>query len=406
MATEQNILLNIPFDEANGSQKAYDFAQNRHDATVTDCSFVSGKQGNCIHFDGTGHADIESNLLPLSGNFTMIAWVKSGKFADGYTGKRIGLLCNTSQEEDGYREVWIDIDPNSWGYFAVRKTGNLVSLYLDTQLIETLVLPATLTGITIVQDIYGTAYGYGDLDELKIYGVALSEEEIAEELNSIAQLEYYLDGVNFSDFDLHVESSTGVLDLPKLKTPTSVDWADYHGKVIDLTDKRYQEREITLNCWLRATGKMDFTEKVNRIYEHLRQDGTQRLMISIHHTKPLVYEVYCEDGVAPSKRWHDDKMIGTLSLKLKEPDPVKRVVRHQKLNASSAELTIELKTEKMVTIYWGDGETDADIYGDRTGANAIKHTYTDNGIYYAIVGGVIEEITDFNTSGIVVWNKL
>lgn len=405
MALEQNVLLNIPFDESNGSQIAYDYANNRHDATVTDCSFVAGKQGNCIHFDGTGHADIESNLLPLSGNFTITAWVKSGKYADDCTARRIGLLCNTDQVE-GYRESWIDIELESWGFFAVRKTGNLVSLYLDTQLIETLVLPATLTGIAIVQDIYGTAYGYGDLDELKIYGVALSEEEIAEELNSIAHLEYYLDGVNFSDFDLHVESSTGVLDLPKLKTPTSVDWADYHGKVIDLTDKRYQEREITLNCWLRATGKMDFTEKVNRIYEHLRQDGTQRLMISIRPTKPLVYEVYCEDGVAPSKRWHDDKMIGTLSLKLKEPDPVKRVIRHQRLNASNAQLTVELNTDKMVTIYWGDGEVDTDVYGDHTGANAIKHTYANNGIYYAIIGGVIEEITDFNTSGIVVWNKL
>lgn len=405
MALEQNVLLNIPFDESNGSQIAYDYANDRHDATVTDCTFVSGKQGNCIHFDGTGHADIESNLLPLSGNFTIIAWVKSSEYADDCTARRIGLLCNTDQVE-GYCESWIDIEPESWGYIAVRKAGNLVSLYLDTQLIETLVLPSTLTGIAIVQDIYGTEYGYGDLDELKIYSVALSEEEIAEELNSIAQLEYYLDGVNFTDFDLHVESSTGVLDLPKLKTPASVDWADYHGKVIDLTDKRYEEREITLNCWLRATGKMDFTEKVNRIYEHLRQDGTQRLMISIHPTKPLVYEVYCEDGVAPSKRWHDDKMIGTLSLKLKEPDPVKRVVRHQRLNASTAQLTVELNTDKMVTIYWGDGEVDTDVYGDHTGENAIKHTYANNGIYYAIVGGVIEEITDFNTSGIVVWNKL
>ena len=151
---------------------------------------------------------------------------------------------------------------------------------------------------------------------------------------------------------------------------------------------------------------MDFTERVNRLYEHFRQDGTQRLMISIHPTKPLVFEVYCEDGVAPSKRWHDDKMIGTFALKLKEPDPVKRVVRHQRLNASNAELTIELKSDKMVNIYWGDGTVSEDIYGDCTGKNALKHTYAENGIYYAIVGGVIEEITDFDTNGIIVWNKL
>lgn len=257
-----------------------------------------------------------------------------------------------------------------------------------------------------MQDIYGTENGYGDLDELKIYDVALSEAEIAEELNNISQLEYFLGGVSFNDLDLYVESSTGVLDLPKLKTPTSVDWADYHGEVIDLSEKRYQAREITLNCWLRAKGKMDFTERVNRVYDILRQDGTQRLMISIHPTKPLVYEVYCEDGVAPSKRWHDDKMIGTFSLKLKEPDPVKRVIRHQRMNYATSELKIELKSDKMITIYWGDGEVTADVYGDCTGDNAIKHTYADNGIYYAIVGGVIEEITEFSTNGIVVWNKL
>lgn len=168
-------------------------------------------------------------------------------------------------------------------------------------------MPSTLTGIALIQDIYGIGYGYADLDSVKVYNVVLSDAEIGEELNSVAQLKYYLDGKNFRDFGIRVESSTGVLDLPKLKTPASVDWADYHGKVIDLSEKRYQEREITLNCWLKASGKMDFVERVNTLYDRFRQDGTQRLMISIHPTKPLVYEVYCEDGVAPSKRWHDDK---------------------------------------------------------------------------------------------------
>ena len=87
-------------------------------------------------------------------------------------------------------------------------------------------------------------------------------------------------------------------------------------------------------------------------------------------------------------------------------DRVKRVIRHQRMNASNAELTIELKSDKMVNIYWGDGTVSEDIYGDYTGENALKHTYVENGIYYAIVAGVIEEITDFDTNGIVVWNRL
>lgn len=405
MALEQNLILNLPFDEADGSTIAYDYAANRHDAKVENCAFVSGKQGNCIHFNGTGHADIEANIIPLSGNFTILAWIKANPYADGATAKRIGVFCNTALL-DGSRIVWIDITPESWGFFTVRKAGNAVSVYLDTQIVERVTLPTALTGIAIIQDVYGTEYAYADLDEVKVYNVAMSEADIEQQLNNVSQLEYYLNGINFRDFGVRVESSSGVLDLPKLKTPASIDWPDYHGKVVDLTAKRYEEREITLNCWMKASGKMDFTERVNRIYENLQADGTARLMISIHPTKPLIYEIYAADGVAINKKWHDDKMIGTFSLKFKEPDPVKRIVRHQRINDGSKELTIALNSDKVVNIYWGDGSVTEDVYGDHTGTKALKHTYDENGVYYVVVAGVIEEITNFSTNGIIVWNKL
>ncbi|MEY8607409.1 LamG-like jellyroll fold domain-containing protein [Muribaculum intestinale] len=405
MALEQNLILNLPFDEADGSNVAYDFAANRNDAEVTGCPFVVGRQGNCIRFPGDGYAEVPADLIPLSGTFTILAWVRPNSYADGVTGRRIGLFCNTAQLE-GSREIWLDVAPEGWYHIAVRKIGNIVALFLDTQLIGSITLPGQLTGLAILQDVYGTENGYADLDEVKIYNTALSNNEISETLNNVSQLEYYLSGVNFRDIGIRVESSTGVLDQPKLKTPSSIDWPDYHGKVVDLTNKRYEEREITLNCWLKATGKIDFVERVNRLYDLLRADGTARLMISIHPTKPLLYEVYASDGITPSKRWHDDKMIGTFSLKLREPDPVKRVVRHQRINETSRELSIALKTEKVVSVYWGDGTVTEDVYGDYTGAKALKHTYAENGVYYVVVAGVIEEITDFSTNGIIVWNRL
>ena len=324
MALEQNLILNLPFDEAEGSTIAYDFAANRHDAELTGCHFVVGKQGNCIRFPGDGYAEVAANVIPLTGNFTILAWVKANKYADGVTARRIGLFCNTAVME-GSREIWIDVMPDSWGFLTVKKAGNTVTLYLDTQVVSSVTLPAALTGIALLQDVYGKEYGYADVDEVKVYNVALSDDDIAGSLNNVSQLEYYLSGVNFRDIGIRVESSTGVLDQPKLKTPSSIDWPDYHGKVVDLTNKRYEEREITLNCWLKATGKIDFVERVNRLYDLLRADGTARLMISIHPTKPLLYEVYAADGISHNKRWHDDKMIGTFSIKLREPDPVKRV---------------------------------------------------------------------------------
>ena len=405
MALEQNLILNLPFDEADGSTVAYDFAANRHDAEVTGCPFVVGKQGNCIRFPGEGYATVSADIIPLSGTFTILAWIRPNSYADGTTGRRIGLFCNTAQL-DGSREIWLDVAPEGWYYIAVRKIGNIVTLFLDTQQVGNITLPGQLTGLAVLQDVYGTENGYADLDEVKIYNAALSNEEISESLNYVSQLEYYLNGVNFRDLGVRVESSNGVLDLPKLKTPSSIEWPDYHGKVVDLVNKRYEEREITLNCWCKASGKIDFVEKMNSLYELLQADGTARLMISIHPTKPLLYEVYAPDGVAPSKRWHDNKMIGTFSLKLREPDPVKRVVRHQRNNETSREISIALKTDKVVTVYWGDGEVTEDVYGDYTGAKALKHTYAENGVYYVVMAGVIEEITDFSTNGIIVWNRL
>lgn len=85
---------------------------------------------------------------------------------------------------------------------------------------------------------------------------------------------------------------------------------------------------------------------------------------------------------------------------------MKRVVRHQRINDASREVRIALKTDKVVNVYWGNGTVTEDVYGDFTGAKALKHTYAENGVYYVVIAGVIEEITDFSTNGIIVWNRL
>ena len=385
---------------------SYDYSRNRYDADVDSADFITGRQGNCIHFDGEGSATIDDNIIDLSGDFTLLAWIKPNTYADGYSGKgRVGFFFNSDQLE-GSREVWIDALPEAWGFYAVTKKGAVISVYADTQLKETITMPGTLCGFAVLQDIYSTGLGFADVDEVKLYGIALDADEIAESLNDVKQLEYYLNGKNLKDWDIRVSSSEGVLNLPKLKTPNSVEWPDYHGEVIDLDDKRVEAREITLHCWMRATGKIDFATKANSFAREFLKDGTARLMISIHPTKPLVYEVYAPDGISHDKRWHDDKMIGTFNLKLKEPEPVKRVLRHQRASAATAKVTIGFKCPRMTSIYWGDGTADVDLYGDYTGDKAVTHTYAEDGIYYPIVAGVIEEVTDFTTNAIIVWDMI
>ena len=412
MATENNLVLNMPFDESDGSTVAHDYSSNRYDATLTGGRFLLGQQGNYIHFDGSSYAEIAKDILTISARWTLIAWVKPTLLADGIS-RRVGLFCNTDQLY-GSRVLWMDAVTNSWTLMVIRKRGTTVSISTNYESVGSVELPGELTGFSIIQDIYGSEYAYADLDEVQLYNEVLTDEEVRDVVSSQLtnntasdiKINYYLNGVNLQDYGIRVSASTGVIDHPKLKTPTSVDWPDYNGKVIDLSDKRFEEREISLSCWIKASGKMDFANKLNKFYEIFQQDGTQRLLIGIHPRKPLVFEVYCEDGIAVSKRWHNDLMIGTFTLKLKEPDPVKRVVRHQKQGTTGTELTIGCKTDKMTDIYWGDGTVDKDVYGDHTGNNVLHHTYTNDGIYYAIVGGIIEDLQNFTTNGIIVWNKL
>lgn len=399
---EDNLILNIPFDEPAGSLIAYDYSRNRADGTVIGAEFVAGKNGNAIKFNGTGHCDIEKNPINLNEDFSLLAWLKRSDFPDELTGKKIGFfLC--WDEIGAYKEQWFNINSNAWGYWAIVKKGLEIKIYLDTQLIGNITLPAHPSGFSLIQDIYSYNNGYGYLDEVKAYSKALTESDILSTLNKSAQLSYSIDGIDFKNWDIHVSESNGILDRPKLKPGLKIEWDDYHGEMVDINNKRVEAREITLNCFMRASAKMEFVTKLNEFLDIFSRDGTQRLMVDIHPIKPLLYEVYNESGVTISKRWNDDLMVGTFSLKLKEPEPVKRVVRHQKRDESSKTLTISISTPKMVTIHWGDGTRSESIYGDN---KTITHDYADNGIYYAIISGVIERIEEFNTNGIIVFNKI
>lgn len=402
MATDTNVILNIPFDETDGSTTAYDYSSNRADGKVINAGFTKGKQGNCIKFDGSGHCDIEQDVINLNGDFTLLAWLKRTAFPDGFSGKNIGVFARWD-DINGYTQEFFELNADTWGYWALVKKGKVLSVYIDTQLVKTITLPAQPTGIALLQDLYSTNYGCGCLGEVKVYNIALTADEIAESLSSIAQLAYSIDYKDFKNWDIYVSDSKGLLDRPKIKAPYSIDWPDYHGEIIDLDSKRIEAREITLECFMKASGKIDFVNKLNDFLDVFSQDGTQRLMVDIHPTKPLLYEVYNESGIAIDKRWNDNLMVGTFSLKLKEPDPVKRIVRHQRISDDTKTLAITLTSEKAITIYWGDGTKSEDVYG--TGVT-VTHTYNNNGIYYAILCGVIEDITNFTTNGIIVWNKL
>lgn len=214
---------------------------------------------------------------------------------------------------------------------------------------------------------------------------------------------YSIDGVDLMAYGIYVSASDGIINRPKLKVPATLSWDNYHGESVDLYHKFYETREITLSCFVKAQTKVDFIKCVSEFEAQFDKKGTNRLVVDVHLNKPLIYEVYCKDAIEITKEWSDGTMVGTFKLKLVEPEPVKRVLKHIRASESTKTCTITLTTHKLVNVYWGDGEVDYDISGEN---KTITHNYTQNGDFFPVITGCIEEITDFKTNAIVVWKRI
>ena len=400
-----NVILNMPFDEPDGSLIAYDYSANRNDGSVSGANFVAGRNGNAIKFKGGDTCSIENAVISdFSSDWSMLLWVRPLEIQCGTPKKMIWLLNFGNTILNNYKTVEIPVTTAAWFSLGITYHSGVYKFYYNGSLYDTIEDNSALAGLSLNQDCY-CEYGLAMVDDFKIYNITLTESEIISELSTNTQQAYFIDGVNIKEaYGVCVSGSDGVLDRPKLKAPLSLDWSNYHGEVVDLNHKYYEPREITLSCFVKADTKMDFINKVSQFTKLFDKNGTQRLMISVHPTKPLIYEVYCKDAIAISKTWSNDLMVGTFKLKLIEPEPVKRILKHFKVGSSSATCQILLKSIKSLNIYWGDGSVDHDIYSEN--GQGFAHTYTNDGEYFIVITGCISEIAEFSTNAIVVWNEL
>lgn len=397
-----NIILNLPFDESDGSNVAYDYSPNRADVQVHSASFVSGRNGNAIKFVGDGFGEVEKQVFSdLNGAFTITLYAQSLEVETGTPKSFIWVL--NFEGLNNYVEVPIEAKPKTWFYIALIRQGTLYNFFVNGQLIKTIAKGDALLGVSLNQDYYGGKYGLCLLDDVKLYDIALTQEELLQASSSDKQQSYTLDGVDFREYGVFVSDSDGILNRPKLKQLASVSWDNYHGEDVDLNHKYYEAREITLSCFIKAQTKNDFIVQMSRFEQQFDKRGLHRLMIDVHPIKPLIYEVYCKDEISVSKKWNDELMVGTFKLKLTEPQPVKRVLKHIRVSEATKTCSINISTHKLVNIFWGDGSVDEDISGSNI---AVSHKYKENGEYFPVITGCIDEIEAFQTNAIIVWNKL
>ena len=417
MAQEQNLTLYLPFDEADGATKAYDYSTSRADGVVEGATYEAGRQGNCIRFDGTGKCEVTPSVLSLNSEFTISAWIKQPAPC-----AKLCVVVNYA----GVNQLYVcqlDTMPDTWYWVALTRDGSVLRVYLNGTLVQRAVVPTSYgnpVGVCFTQDCYSFELGYGCVDDLKCHQKCLSQEDLLSLLDNVKQLTYLLDGVDFKQYGVFVSASKGLLDGLKMKDPHKVEFDGYHGTAIDLSRPRFDEREITLECFINTTGgKLEFVRKVKAFLDQfsarhtvpegatlsadLCPAGLHRLMVDIHPVKALVYEVYLPDATDVDKTWNDARMVGTFTLKLREPEPVKKVLKHIRTNSDNARTEFEITTNKLVNVYWGDGTTTQDVYGTNV---AVAHTYAENGEYFIIITGVIEDVEAFSTHDIVIWDKV
>lgn len=393
---DKSLILHLPFHDPDGS-KAFDYSQSRADADLSgDAKLIRDTDaGKALSIKGEGEA-ITAKAIPFNSDFTLLLCVKTPH-------KSIGWVLNSPGVEK-FIEHWIQVVPNQRESLAFVKAGSIFTVYLNTNIVYTGSISGTPNGFALCDDELIETNVI--MDSVQLYNRALTEKEVLLLQTNRDDVEYFIDGYNFKDFGVEVSKADGLVDRLARKETLTAEWDNYHGIVRDKKRPRYKERQIKLDCFIYASSRTAFVEWVQRFFSMFDAAGNHRFKCVPHlKTKPLVYEVELHDSVSVDKTWgqyNDELMVGTFSITLVEDEPVKRVLRHIGTTANTI-ASVTVTSVKYLNIYWGDGTHTYNVSGTQ---KTVEHTYEEPGEYDIVITGVIEDIEEFSTNAIVIWDLL
>lgn len=404
MANEK--ILDVPFHEPSGSDTAQDLSPNKANVAIVNGDFVPGRIGNAVEFQDEGRAEIIPQYIPLDGVYTLSLWALAKQYPEGPTDSwfMFRFLVNGSEE---FLMLSLRTPLTGWTYIAILQDQDAIVALVNSRQTDRKPIPPAWgkpVGFSLLNDNPFDGDGHVSFQDFNVYyGV---DGEIVVPPVPMKKNKYYVDGQMFRDqFAVKVSKSDGIMDNLKPKEFFKVDWPDYHGEVIDFSEIRFEPRDITLTCFVDANGQESFWQKVDQFVKAWMKSGLRQLIIDPGKTFPMVYMVYVTDTFNMVKKWSDQHMVGTFELKLREPSPIKRVLRFQ----GNGTVTISFSSEQfMVDIYWGDGTVTEGAYGLN---QTISHNYTSNkgmvdGYHYIVVSGVLEEMASFSSNAQLIYSLI
>lgn len=212
----------------------------------------------------------------------------------------------------------------------------------------------------------------------------------------MAEVRYSVNGKYFKDFGVSITESDGLFHQLKRKSVNSYDWAEYHGNAPDISNPKFEAREITLKGYVVGADWLTMKASFDTIVGEFQKAGTQRLLIEPFGLKAMPFEVYTDSGTPLEKKFRQGRTVGFFTLKLIEPNPIKKV-----LSLTGASLNLSYTSPKETEIFYGNGTKDI----VKTNAS-ISGKVLPAGTKYIIIAGNVEEITNLTTNATVLWERL
>lgn len=182
----------------------------------------------------------------------------------------------------------------------------------------------------------------------------------------------YTWGGSSSTYAVHVEKSTGLVGKPSLKTADEFNWKYLHGTTPDLRNRRYQSKDISLQCWMEADSKQQLVERFNHFTGLFSYDDLILLKVTWatdnnnggvapnpHESKGIYDLVWLRGVEGVSYRWRKGKNYVSFVLRLADPYPMKRVCILEGEDGDGFDYDIVSESE--IDIFTEDGAAVYDI---------------------------------------------
>jgi len=187
------------FDEGSGSV-SLDYSGNLNNGTLRGSpNWIAGKFGNALHFDSDNDYFDPDSDIDLGNNWTIATWfyypiedsghwrtLTRGAGGDHQVIVELGSYDLGSYDNTGGTGFYdcgynVNVLSNGWHHLAaVQKGGTTgkIEFYIDALKVCGSNGYGSISDITAIGNSYGGDQEWGRLDEFRIYGRALSEQEI------------------------------------------------------------------------------------------------------------------------------------------------------------------------------------------------------------------------------------